>query len=124
MWFHRRRRRWGSDHPHGRARISLAEAPPGSEVILLGYGQVDPAIAGSLRAYGLLPGRRVQVLAQQPVTIVQVEQTELALESQIARAVIVRLSAFGVETGSELGDQSEDCSQPSRSLSKTGRRRE
>jgi hypothetical protein len=37
----------------------------------------------------VLPGRTVTVLAQKPVTIILVEQTELAFEAAIARMVMV-----------------------------------
>jgi hypothetical protein len=63
------------------------------------------------------------VLAQQPETIIQVEQTELALESQLARAICVHLCPIEAGMESEQGDQTEDCSSHSRSLSRAGRRR-
>ncbi len=123
MWFHRHHHRWGHDRRRGRGKISLADVPPGSEVTLLSYEDVDLATAGSLRAYGLLPGRRVRVLAQEPVTIVQVEQTEMALEHLLARAICVRLCPFaaGMDSGEE--DQTEDCTSHLRSSRSAGRHR-
>ena len=42
-----------------------------------------------LRAYGLVPGHCVRVLQHSPVTVVQVEHTELALEGDLARQIEV-----------------------------------
>ncbi len=44
-----------------------------------------------LHGYGVQPGQRVR--QHQPVTIVQVEQAELALERAIAQAVQIELIA-------------------------------
>jgi Fe2+ transport system protein FeoA len=69
---------------------TLAEAQPGSHVQVLGYGPLEKAQISRLQAYGLLPGRRVLVLQQSPVTIIQIEYTELAFEHEIARQVQVQ----------------------------------
>lgn len=66
---------------------SLAQARTGAVVRIKGFGQLSPAQRQHLQAYGLLPGRTVQILSQKPVTIVLVEQTELAFETQIASQV-------------------------------------
>jgi Fe2+ transport system protein FeoA len=58
-------------------------------VKITGFGQLSAAQRQHLQAYGLLAGRSVQVLAQKPVTIVLVEQTELAFETEIAAQVQV-----------------------------------
>jgi Fe2+ transport system protein FeoA len=42
-----------------------------------------------LQAYGLIAGHWVKVLQHTPITVVQVEHTELALESGLARLVEV-----------------------------------
>lgn len=63
---------------------NLAEAKVGSTVKVKGFGLISMVQKQHLQAYGLLPGRTVQVLAQQPVTIILIEQTELAFENQIA----------------------------------------
>ncbi len=44
-----------------------------------------------LQAYGLAPGRRIRVLQQVPVTVVKADHTELALDSDLAAAVLVEL---------------------------------
>ncbi len=68
---------------------TLADVPPGREVQVTGYGELNSGQRQHLQAYGLLPGRRVKVLSQNPVTIVQVEQTELAFERNVAARVLV-----------------------------------
>ena len=83
-------------HRRGHALISsllghktLAETAPGCQAVIQGYGPLPEAQQRYLRAYGLLPGRSVTVLSQHPVTIIQIEQTELALEWQVSRAILV-----------------------------------
>jgi len=68
---------------------TLATVKPGREVLVTGYGNLSGSQRQHLQAYGLLPGRRVRVIAQRPVTIVQVEETELAFEGGIAAGVLV-----------------------------------
>ena len=68
---------------------TLADVPLGREVQVTGYGELNSGQRQHLQAYGLLPGRYVKVLSQNPVTIVQVEQTELAFERGVAARVLV-----------------------------------
>jgi Fe2+ transport system protein FeoA len=42
-----------------------------------------------LRGYGVEPGAVIEVIQQRPVTVVQVEHTELALDGRIAAHVLV-----------------------------------
>lgn len=69
---------------------NLAQAPTGQQVTITGFAQLTPQYQQHLEAYGLLPGRSLQVLAQRPLTIVLVEQTELAFETEIATRVLVK----------------------------------
>lgn len=68
---------------------TLAGVEPGREVSVAGYLNLPGGEQQHLQAYGLLPGRRIRVLAQRPVTIVQIEQTELAFEGAVAASVLV-----------------------------------
>lgn len=68
---------------------SLAQAKTGQSVTIRTLDALSPAQRQHLQAYGLLPGRSVRVLAQRPVTIVLIEQTELAFETEIAKKVMV-----------------------------------
>jgi Fe2+ transport system protein FeoA len=78
----------GSTKPIEKAQ-TLAQARAGKLVTITGFGKLTSAQKQHLQAFGLLPGRTIQVLAQHPVTIVLVEQTELAFEWEIARQVMV-----------------------------------
>jgi len=88
------RRRFGRGPRHpGFAphRIStLANTPVGCWVRVIGF---RPGLAGEqltqLQSYGLAPGRAVRVLQQTPVTVLQIEQFELALEREMAALVEV-----------------------------------
>ena len=68
---------------------TLAQAQAGKLVTISGFEKLSLTQQQHLQAYGLLPGRTVRVLAQSPVTIVLIEQTELAFESTIAKQVTV-----------------------------------
>lgn len=70
-----------------RPLLPLAEVPAGAEVQVVSLRQAGKAL--ELQAYGLAPGRRVRVLQQQPVTVVQADHTELALEHSLADGVMV-----------------------------------
>jgi Fe2+ transport system protein FeoA len=67
----------------------LDQVKPGSRVVVLDFGSIDPVQKDSLQAYGLTPGRQVLVLQQRPVTVVQIEYTELAFERELARQILV-----------------------------------
>jgi Fe2+ transport system protein FeoA len=84
------RRRWGARHRHHAGNMTLAEVMPGEEALVLAC-EMEPELRQSLHAYGLLPGRRVRVISQRPTTMLQIEQTELAIENQIAREILVRV---------------------------------
>ncbi len=71
------------------AQANLAGAQPGQEVVIRGYGQLAPAEQAHLQAYGLVTGRKVRVLQQRPVTVVLIEQTELAFEHEVACEVLI-----------------------------------
>jgi Fe2+ transport system protein FeoA len=43
-----------------------------------------------LQAYGLVPNYKVRVLQHSPVTVIQVDNTELALEKELARGIQVK----------------------------------
>jgi len=80
----------GSDVGSNRdGQRTLAGVKPGREVSVTGFLDAAGGQQQHLQAYGLLPGRRIRVLAQHPVTIVQIEQTELAFEGALAACVLV-----------------------------------
>ena len=90
-WFNRARRNPPSAPPDGPASATLAGFPGGSQVCVTGFGDLAVQQMQHLQAYGVLPGRTIKILAQQPLTIILAEQTELALESSVAAQVFVQL---------------------------------
>jgi Fe2+ transport system protein FeoA len=75
---------------------TLETVPPGHTVLL---ARIDDSLAPDFReqlaAYGFVPGRALEVLAQQPMTVVVCDHVELALEASIARALVVRRAGPG-----------------------------
>jgi Fe2+ transport system protein FeoA len=69
---------------------SLVDIPPGGWAQVVGFlvGLSEERKA-HLQSYGLTPGTWVRVVQHSPVTVIQVEQLELALEGDLARQVQV-----------------------------------
>lgn len=81
----------GSDLPAGGpGKRSLVEIEPGRSARVERFlPQISADHRAHLFAYGLQPGREVRVLQHSPVTVVQIEFTELALESALAKDIQV-----------------------------------
>lgn len=72
------------------AGFSLAQVKPGRMVKVMGFlPGISSARAWNLQSYGLVPGCWLLVKQQSPVTIVQVEHLELALERGLAAFIRV-----------------------------------
>jgi Fe2+ transport system protein FeoA len=72
--------------------VTLADVPPGSRAVVSGFSVDFPAERQAfLQAYGLVPNYKVRVLQHSPVTVIQVDNTELALEDDLARGIQVKL---------------------------------
>jgi Fe2+ transport system protein FeoA len=87
MWrFGRRNHLKHKPHRHGSGfPNTLADVRPGEGAKLLGFApDLPPERWAHLQAYGLVPGRLVRVLQHAPVTVVQVEHCEIALENELA----------------------------------------
>lgn len=70
--------------------MSLADVPPGCWVKIINYSSSVPIEKQAhLQAYGLVGGHAVRVIQHSPVTVVQVDHTELALEKSLALEVQV-----------------------------------
>ena len=67
---------------------SLAETPVGTQVQVTGF-RAGLAVErrSQLQSYGLAPGHTVKVLQHTPVTVLLIEQFELALERELAAVV-------------------------------------
>lgn len=86
----------------GRARLAQAESstaeltlerlPVGQSAQVEGFlAELPPERRIRLQSYGLVPGAWVLVLQHAPVTVVQIEHLELALENNLASKVRVRI---------------------------------
>jgi Fe2+ transport system protein FeoA len=69
------------------AGARLSQAAPGSSATIETLDDVPVRQREQLLAYGIAPGRVVEVLQVRPVTIVRVEHTELAFEATLGRAI-------------------------------------
>jgi ferrous iron transport protein A len=77
----------------GRRRVSpgggatLAQAAPGSRATIETLEDVPARQREQLLAYGIAPGRVVDVLQARPITIVRIEHAELAFETALSRSI-------------------------------------
>lgn len=70
--------------------MRLAQASQGQTVEFRGFdNSLAVALQDQFLAYGLSPGLKVQVLQQKPMTVIQCDHTELAVEHVVAGAMIV-----------------------------------
>ena len=70
-------------------RTTLLEVPPGSRAQVVDINGLSAIQVENLQAYGLAPGHWIQVLQHTPVTVIQIGNTELALEAELAGQVEV-----------------------------------
>lgn len=90
----RKRHRWLRMLNHSRRTLNpektLASILPGEKAVIVDF---LPGISGEQRAhllaYGVIPGNIIRVIQQSPVTILEVDQLELALEKTIASSIKV-----------------------------------
>jgi hypothetical protein len=86
-WERRQRRH----HGKGKFEWTLVDVPPGWQAKVSGFSEGIPAARRvQLQAYGLRPDYWVRVLQHSPVTVIQVEHIELALEADLADGVQVK----------------------------------
>lgn len=75
---------------------TLADIAPGGKALVRALDGLDDDRREHLQSYGLVPGRPVRVMQHSPVTVVQVEHTHVAFESQLAVGIEVEpLTATG-----------------------------
>jgi Fe2+ transport system protein FeoA len=75
---------WFKDDP-----ITLADVLPGMLVRITKMDKLSVEKRDHLFAFGLTPGRWVEIKQHRPAVVVQVDYTELALEPEVAYAIIV-----------------------------------
>jgi len=68
---------------------SLADIPPGTRARIAGWRGFSATRRQQLLGYGLSIGSVVQVVQQTAATVVLVDQTELALERDLAQLILV-----------------------------------
>jgi len=74
--------------------LTLADVPPGSQAELIGFTDTFPADRKAyLQAYGLVLNHQIQVVQHTPVTIIRLDNIELALESDLAKGIKVQSSS-------------------------------
>lgn len=72
------------------ARVPLAFLLPGARAHVDTLGnEIDPTQREQIIAYGLSPGRALTVLQQHPMTLIMIDEVELALEDSVARHIWV-----------------------------------
>lgn len=71
------------------ADLTLADIKENVHIKIVGFKELDSSIKKHLHAYGLTNGRIVRVISNRPEMIIQIEETELALEHSVARKILV-----------------------------------
>ncbi len=77
-----------TDDHNARVPLAFLLAGAGARVDTLG-DEIDATQREQIIAYGLSPGRMLTVLQQHPMTLIMVDEVELALENSVARHVWV-----------------------------------
>jgi Fe2+ transport system protein FeoA len=75
-----------SDFERGRR---LASLEVGRQGVVLRVLRDDPGRAERLKALGVTPGARIRLLQRFPGFVFECDQTELAVEPSVARAILV-----------------------------------
>jgi len=70
---------------------TLLQVPPGGCVRMRGFMGMSSEHRQHLRGYGLTPGCTIEVVQHSPVTVIKVDETELALDKELARQVEISL---------------------------------
>lgn len=71
-------------------RVPLAFIPNGEEVLFSDFDDnVETFQKEQLNAYGIVPNSKLKILQQKPMTVILTDETEIALEYDIARHIWV-----------------------------------
>jgi Fe2+ transport system protein FeoA len=90
----------GATRPAKRVELTLVDIPAGGQARVAGFLEGLPLERRSqLQAYGLTPNEMVHVLQHSPVTVIQIDQTELALEGGLASQI--KVERIGTEERNE-----------------------
>lgn len=66
------------------------ELEPGTRATVACSGSSETPRNPSLTAFGLAPGAEIVLVQQRPACVIRVGETELALDAEIARQILVR----------------------------------
>lgn len=73
------------------AEHTLADVPPGWQAEVVGFkDSLPPGRRAQLQSYGILPDYSLRVVQHSPVTVINLDHTELALEPALAVGIQVK----------------------------------
>ena len=67
--------------------LTLADLAPGQSARVTHLTATHPGRSERLMAYGIVPGQVVTLVQRDPAFVVRVDETELALDADVARCV-------------------------------------
>ena len=70
--------------------VAASELEAGARAILVCMGLSTGTRERALTAYGLVPGAEVEIVQQRPACVIRIDQTELALDREIADEILVQ----------------------------------
>jgi Fe2+ transport system protein FeoA len=77
----------------------VSELPFGTDAEVMCVGGAGNGRQDRLAVFGLAPGAHIMVIQQRPSCVVKIDETELALDPEIAAQILVRVEQAG-ETAS------------------------
>lgn len=73
-------------------RRRLTELTPGTYARMIDFDhEIMSEHKAQLQAYGVIPGYTIKLQQQKPVTVIQVDHTELAFEYDLAKEIFVEV---------------------------------
>ena len=73
---------------HG--QLTIRDLMPGQPAHVTGFSPaLSPDRRALLRAYGFVPGCPIRIVQQAPVSVIQIEHAEIALEKELAGEIFV-----------------------------------
>jgi Fe2+ transport system protein FeoA len=76
---------------------TLGELGAGEAACVVCVGSEGAARPSALAAFGLVPGAEIQLIQRRPACVVRVDETELALDGEVADEILV--APLGISTG-------------------------
>ncbi len=89
------------DPPH--SDTTLQDLSPGDRAIVERFAGANAGRHNTLTVFGLIPGAEIRLIQKRPSFVIQIGETDLALDEEIAKQIIVRLDT---ERGDELQPKS------------------